>query len=145
MPGPAQWVNGLTAAPDGALYYTEDAAVRKIDRRGVVTTVIENVSVPNCEPIPGAERPPYLRGLAVAPDGTIYVAASACGALLKIVRGRAEPVLRMRAPWSPTAVAVANGAIYVLEYLHTASDNRREWIPRVRKLTRDGKQVMLTR
>jgi hypothetical protein len=27
----------------------------------------------------------------------------------------------------------------VLEYLHTASDDRREWLPRVRKINRDGK------
>lgn len=145
LPGSSQWIDGLTVARDGSLYYADHNAIRKIDRRGRVSTVIENVSVQNCEPIPGGERPPYLRGLAVAPDGTIYVAAASCGALLKITRGRAEPILRMNAPWSPTAVAVANGAIYVLEYLHTATDNRREWIPRVRKLTRDGKQLMLTK
>ncbi|HJQ38885.1 MAG TPA: hypothetical protein VKB93_17250 [Thermoanaerobaculia bacterium] len=145
LPASARWVNGLTVTPDGSLYYTEDAAVRKIDRRGVVSTIVENVAVPNCEPIPGTEYPPYLRGLAVAPDGTVYVAAAGCGALLKITRGRIEPLLRMRTPWSPTAVAVANGEIYVLEYLHTMGDDRRQWIPRVRKLIRDGKQVMLTR
>jgi len=145
LPGSHHWVNGLAAAGDGALYYAEDNAVRKIDRRGVISTVADNISVAQCASIPGSDRPPYLRGLAIAPDGTIYVAASACGALLKIARGRVEPFLRISAPWSPTAVAVHDGEIYVLEYLHTASENRREWIPRVRKIGRDGKQVMLTK
>jgi hypothetical protein len=111
-----------------------------------VTTVKENVSVPGCNVIPGTEGPPNLRGLAVSPDGTIYVAASGCGALLKIdTRGTVSKVLWMNSPWSPTAVAVANGELYVLEYLHTPGDNRREWIPRVRKIQRDGTQVMLTK
>jgi len=139
-----RWLNGLTAGPDGSLYYTEDKAVRKIDARGAVSTVAANVSVANCAAIPGAE-PPYLRGLAVAPDGTIYVAAAGCGALLKITRGRATRFLQTAPPWSPTAVALANGDLYVLEYLHTASDNRQEWIARVRKILRDGTQVMLTK
>ena len=41
-------------------------------------------------------------------------------------------------PWSPTAVAAANGEVYVLEYLHTPGDDRREWLARVRKIARDG-------
>lgn len=141
----ARWINGLTAAPDGSLYYTEDRAVRKVDAHGVVSTIVDNVSVANCASTAGGYPLPYLRGLAVAEDGAVYVAAAGCGALLKVVRGRAMPVLRMRAPWSPTAVAIANGELYVLEYLHTPGDDRREWIPRVRKITRDGRQVMLTK
>jgi hypothetical protein len=134
------WLNGLAAAADGSLYYTEDRAIRRVDARGRVTTVVENVSVPNCAAIPGTQADlPYLRGLAVATDGTIYVAASGCGALLKVDPQHAvRPILRTAAPWSPTAVATSNGDVYVLEYLHTASDNRREWIPRVRKIAKNG-------
>ncbi|HYC61993.1 MAG TPA: hypothetical protein VEK79_20750 [Thermoanaerobaculia bacterium] len=139
------WINGLAAGPGGSLYYTEDRAVRRIDTRGRVSTVADRVAVPNCIAIPGVppiERP-YLRGLAVTPDGTVYVAAAGCGALLKISAGKVTPILRTQAPWSPTAVAVANGEVYVLEYSHTASDNRLEWFPRVRKIARDGKVTML--
>ena len=146
LPGSLQWLNGLAAGPGNTLYYTEDGAIRKIDARGAVSTVVENVSVADCSANPQTERPPNLRGLAVAPDGTIYVAASGCGALLKIdTRGNVSKVLWMNSPWSPTAVAVANGELYVLEYLHTPGDNRREWIPRVRKIQRNGTQVMLTK
>jgi hypothetical protein len=141
------WLNGLASGPDGALYYSEDRAIRKIDPRGRVTTVVENVAVPpKCGSIPGLEgyTAPYLRGLAVADDGTIYVAASACGALLRIDRaGRVTPVLWTSPPWSPTAVAVHGHDLYVLEYLHTASDDRREWVARVRKISGDGKMSII--
>lgn len=142
------WLNGLAPGPDGSLYYTEDAAVRKIDSRGRISTVAARVVVPNCTSIPGieAELRPYLRGLAVNADGSVYVAASGCGALVKIsARGTIIPVLRTTAPWSPTAVALANGEVYVLEYSHTASDDRSEWFPRVRKISRTGVVTMLGR
>lgn len=140
------WINGLAAGPSGSLYYTENDAVRVIDARGRVTTLANVATVPRCVAIPGveAELRPYLRGLAVAGDGTVYVAASGCGALLKITpRGAVAPLLRTAAPWAPTAVAAANGEVFVLEYLHTASDDRREWLPRVRRITRAGAVVTL--
>lgn len=145
-PEPTTWVNGLAAGPDGSLYYTHDRTLRKIDGLGAVTTIAANVKVPGCIAIPGIEpvAQPYLRGLDVAADGTVYVAAAGCAAVLKITpAGRVTPILRTKSPYSPTAVAVANGEVYVLEYLHTASDNRREWLARVRKVTRDGKVVTL--
>ena len=134
------WLNGLTAGPRGTLYYTEDRAVKRIDPQGRVSTVAANVAVPNCTAIPGTDvERPYLRGLAVAADGSVYVAASGCGALLKIdPKGKSSVILRTTAPWAPTDVAFANGEVYVLEYSHTASDNRREWMPRVRKISRNG-------
>jgi len=140
------WLNGLAAAADWSLYYSEDAAVRKIDRSGRVSTIAEGVDVPNCTAIPGTGEAgrPYLRGLAVAADGSVYVAASACGALLKIdPRGTVSTVLRTTAPWSPTAVAIANGEIYVLEYTHTEGDDRSQWMPRVRKISRTGAVSLL--
>ena len=140
------WINGLAPGPNGSLYYAEDRAIRKIDQRGQVTTVAENVTVPNCARVPGAEAAdgPYLRGLAVAADGSIYVAAAGCAALLRVdTKGRVTTILRSSPPWSATAVAVAGRDVYVLEYLHTASDNRVEWLPRVRKISASGKVTML--
>ncbi|HEY6137875.1 MAG TPA: hypothetical protein VI670_08950 [Thermoanaerobaculia bacterium] len=143
---PARNVNGLAPAPDGSLLYTEDRAIRKIDARGRVSTIVANMAVPNCAKIPSDEpqNGAYLRGLAVADDGTIYVAAAGCGALMRVdAAGRAGALLRTAPPWSPTAVAVNGRDVYVLEYLHTASDNRREWIPRIRKIGGDGKVSVL--
>ena len=66
------WLNGLASGHDGALYYTEDRAVRKIDRRGRVSEVVAIPVVDRCTPIPGIDTErPYLRGLAVAADGSI--------------------------------------------------------------------------
>ena len=65
-----------------------------------------------------------------------------CRAVLKITADKkVTTVLQAMSPWSPTAVAVSGSDLYVLEYLHTASDNRREWLPRVRKLSSDGRVV----
>jgi len=135
------WINGLAAGADGSLFYSEDKAVRKIDGRGVVTTLVKRVSVENCTRIPSIEREsePYLRGLAVAADGAIFVAATGCGAVLKITpAGKITTVLRTTAPWSPTAVAAADGTLYVLEYVHTAEENRPAWVPRVRTVSPKG-------
>jgi hypothetical protein len=146
--GSPSWINGLATGADGSLYYTHDRTLRKISGRGIVSTVAANVTVPGCVAIPGigpATRP-YLRGLDVAPDGTVFVAAAGCGAVLEITAaGRVTPILRTVSPYSPTAVAVSNGEVYVLEYLHTASDDRREWLPRVRKVTRTGTVVTLVK
>lgn len=144
--GSVSWINGLAAGADGFLYYTHDRTLRKIGGRGIVSTVATAVTVPNCVPIPGIgqETRPYLRGLDVAPDGTAFIAAAGCGAVLKISpTGGVTPILRTISPYSPTAVAISNGEVYVLEYLHTASDNRREWLARVRKVTRNGSVLTL--
>ena len=138
--GALPWVNGLAAGSDGSLYYTEDTAVRKIDPRGVVFTLATNIAIPDCAAIPGIEdAKPYLRGLAIAADGTVFVAASGCGTVLKITpRGKLTTVLQTTSPWSPTAVAISPSGLYVLEYLHTSTEDRLAWLPRVRKVLPTG-------
>jgi sugar lactone lactonase YvrE len=136
------WVNGLAATADGSVYFAEDRAVKRITPQGKLTTVVANIKVSDCISVPGAEPElgPYLRGLDVDAHGTVYVAAAGCGAVLKITPDKkVTTVLRTSSPWSPTAVAVSGTDLYVLEYLHTASDNRREWVPRVRKVSADGR------
>jgi len=138
---PLKWLNGMAAGPDGVVYFSENSSVRRITPQGEVSTLASNIRVADCQPPPGASPRlgPFLRGLDVASDGSVYVAANGCCALLKIdPQGQVTPVLRSVSPWSPTGVAVHGDAVFVLEYLHTASDDRREWTPRVRKLSRDG-------
>ena len=144
--GPLRWLNGMATGPGGAIFYTEDRAVRRVDPGGAVSTVAGDVRVPGCARIPGiaSELGPHLRGLDVDSNGTVYVAASGCAAVLRIAPGgKVDPVLRAESPWSPTSVAVAGRDLYVLEFLHTASDDRREWIPRVRKLSHDGQITLV--
>lgn len=141
--GPLRWLNGMAEGPDGAVYLTENNAVRKITRGGELSTILDGTQT-GCES-PGrfaSEPGPYFRGLDVDADGTVYVAATGCGSVLKVSReGKATVILHASSPWSPTGVVVSGRNIYVLEYLHTEGDDRREWIPRVKKISPDGKVV----
>ena len=142
---PLEYVNGLAAAPGGSLYYTENRALRRIDPKGRVSTIAERVSLATCPHIPGNDpNDPFLRGLAVDSAGTAYVAASGCGSVIKISRdGRITTILQLESPWSPTAVALFGDTIYVLEYLHTAVEDRLAWLPRVRRITPDGRSAII--
>ncbi len=140
--GPLRWLNGIVTGPDGSVYYTENRAVRKITPQGELTTIVENVTLPGCGSVPGVgpDLGPYFRGLEVDTRGNIFVAATGCGAVVKISPDkRVSTVLRTSSPWSPTGVAVSGGDLFVLEYLHTASDNRKEWLPRIKRLSSDGR------
>jgi sugar lactone lactonase YvrE len=89
-----------------------------------------------------ANQGSYFRGLDVDAQGTVYVAATGCRAVLKITADKkVTTVLRTSGPWSPTGVAVFGSDLYVLEYFHTPGDNRREWLPRIRKVASDGSVV----
>jgi hypothetical protein len=142
---PLPYLNGLAAAPDGSLYFTENRAIRRVSPSGEVSTVVSRVALRTCPRIPGNEPDdPLLRGLAVDSTGTVFVAASGCGSVLKVTPGgEVSTVLHLRGPWSPTAVALHDGDLYVLEYLHTAVEDRRQWVPRVRKISADGTEAVL--
>ncbi len=143
---PLRWLNGLTGGADGHLYFTENSSVRRVTLQGKVETVVSNVQVPGCVAIPGNSQSegPHLRGLSVDADGMIYVAASGCGSLLKITpEGRITRLVQCELPWSPTAVALFSSDIYVLEYFHTEKEDRRAWVPRVRKISANGKSEVI--
>jgi sugar lactone lactonase YvrE len=135
----------MAAAPDGSLYYTENDAIRRISARGEVSTVAEHIVLSPCASVPGSDaNDPLLRGLTVDASGTIYAAASGCGSVLKITStGQITTLLQLESPWSPTAVARHGRDLYVLEYLHTAVEDRRLWLPRVRRISPDGKSVII--
>lgn len=139
---PLRWLNGLAAAPDGSVYFTENKAVKRITSDGKLTTLVDNVTVSGGDSVPGIEAglAPYLRGLDVDAQGTVYVAATACAVVLKITADKKiTTILRSSSPWSPTGVAKSGDDLYVLEYFHTVGDNRREWFPRIRRLASDGR------
>ena len=142
--GPLRWLNGTAMGPDGSLYYTENKAIRRITPQGKLVTVIDSVTLSGCDSVPEVEahQGPYFRGLDVDAQGIVYVAATGCRAVLKITPDKkVTTVLRTQGPWSPTGVAVFGSELYVLEYFHTPGDNRREWLPRVRKVASDGSVV----
>ncbi|HKQ48686.1 MAG TPA: SMP-30/gluconolactonase/LRE family protein [Phycisphaerae bacterium] len=145
--GPLMHINGIAAGPDNSLYYTEDDAIRRISAMGQVTTVatVSALVGPGAPgSIPGVEQRPYLRGLAVDARGVMYVADSGDARVLKITPdGKFTTLLQLQSPWSPTAVALFGGDVYVLEYLHVAGDDRLAWLPRVRKISADGKSTII--
>jgi hypothetical protein len=138
------WINGLASGPEGSLYYTEDNAVRRINARGEVSTIAAVTGLTDRPVIPGSEKRPYLRGLKVDPAGIVYVADAADARLLKITPdGRAATILQLESPWAPTDVAVFGDILYVLEFLHTPGDDRLAWMPRIRKITPDGRSTII--
>jgi hypothetical protein len=135
------FVSDLAVGPDGSLYFTADDAVRRIDARGVVSTVARNVRPSPCTAVPGIDRAsgPLLRGLAVDSAGNVYVAATGCGSVLRISRsGDVSTVVNVDDGWSPTGVAIFSADVYVLEFLGAGSDDRRAMIPRVRRIGGGG-------
>jgi hypothetical protein len=141
-------VFGLAGGPHGSLYVSSWDAVFKVNPDGTVATVVHPVVVKDCDEDRADHKPtnrlPYLRGIAVDETGTIYAAATSCHRVLKITPdGKIESILRAERPWSPTGVALHGGAVYVLEYTNANGGPDEGWLPRVRKLGRDGQVTTL--
>src|SRR5436189_53366 len=127
-------IKGLAFGPDDSLYVAYPSAVLKVTTNETVSTVIHPITVPDCDrefpPATPESHSPYLRGLAVDARGTIFAAATGCRAVVKITAdGQVSVVLRAERPWSPTGIAVHGEEVYVMEYEHSNSANREEWVP----------------
>jgi hypothetical protein len=141
---PLSHLNGITAGPDGSIYYTEDSSIRRINAKGRISTVATVPALVGGPSIPGTNQHPYLRGLNVDAHGVMYVADNGAARVLKITReGKITTLLQLESPWSPTGVAVFGDVVFVLEFLHTPVDDRLAWLPRVRKITSDGKSTII--
>ena len=144
MGRPLPHLNGIAAGPDCSLYYTEDTAIRRITAEGKISVAATVRALARGPSIPGTDQHPYLRGLAVDARGVMYVADNGDARVLKITpAGKTTTLLQLQSPWSPTAVALFGSEVYVLEFLHTAEEDRGAWLPRVRKITADGKSTII--
>lgn len=137
-------ITGLATGPDGSLYLTYARAVQKVTLDGQATMLVDSLVVADCDhDVPQGFSAPYLRGLAVDQDGTVFAAATGCRCVLKIAPGgKVETILKAEKPWSPTGVALHTSNVYVLEYKNHNGEPA-EWQPRVRMLARDGKVTVL--
>ena len=139
-----EWINGIATGPGGSFYYTENNAIRRIAADGSVTTIATVSPLASGPAIPGVEQRPYLRGLKVDGNGVTYVADSGDARVLKITSdGKISTLVQLESPWAPTDVAIFGDVVYSLEYLHTPGDDRVTWMPRVRKITPDGKSTII--
>ena len=137
-------INGLAAGPDSSLYYTEHNGIRKISKDGRVSVYAIVAALVIGPSIPGVEQRPYLRDLDVDSNGVIYVADNGDARVLKITPDlEITTLVQTQSPWAPTAVAQFRGDVYVLEFSHTEGDDRTKWMPRIRKITPDGKSSII--
>lgn len=111
---------------------------------GAVTTLVERPEVTDCDPIPPPDGLPGFQGLDVATNGTVYAAATGCRAVLKIAPSKSsETLVKSEAPWSPTAVALHDGDLHILEWTNPNDGPSARWRPRVRKLSADDQLTIL--
>src|SRR5687767_10740439 len=137
-------VGGMAFGPDGSLYLSDGASIRKVTMEGTVTTVGSGLDFRDRKDQPRflSGLSGSLTGLAVASDGTVYAADSGNRRLLKVTPdGKIEAILRTEPPFFPNGVAVTGNDLYVLEVGFTLPNISSG--PRVRKISADGKQTIL--
>ncbi len=147
-----QHITGITSARDGSLYITEasnsnTSTIRKITMDGKIKIIASYAGKVGGKNLPLETTPAYCRGLAVDSSGNIYVAATGSRSILKITpQGKVTTILEEPGKWTPTSVTIFGGEIYILEWHDVAEADlevRKAWIPRVRKIGRDGKIITL--
>lgn len=138
-------VGGIAFGPDGSIYLTDGAAIRKVAMDGEVTTIASGLDFRDRKDQPRflAGLSGSLTGLSVASDGTIYATDSANRRLLKVSPdGKFAVILRTEPPYFPNGVAAVGNDVYVLEVGFTLPNISSG--PRVRKISPDGRQTILT-
>jgi sugar lactone lactonase YvrE len=138
-------VGNMAFGPDGSIYLSDGASVRKVAMDGTVITLAKGLDVRTRDDKPTLFGGSYgnLAGLTVNSAGTVYVADAGNRRLFKIDRdGKVDVVLRTDPPYFPNGVvAVPGGDLYVLEVGFTIPSS---WSgPRVRKITADGTSTIL--
>lgn len=134
-------ITGLAHGPDGTLYVACLTSIMKVKTDGTFIRLVDLAVLKGCDQDADTS---FLRGLGVDTQGTVYAAAAGCRGIVKVTAaGKVETVLKAERPWSPTGIAVQGDDVYVLEYTNANGHLREDWLPRVRKLSRDGKVTTL--
>jgi sugar lactone lactonase YvrE len=137
-------IGGMTVAADGNIYLTDGDSLRRVTLDGIVTTLARDLTTRTSEDSPTLFGGNHggLAGLSVGPDGTAFVVDSGNRRLLKIREGKTQVVVRSEPPFFPTGAAITpTGDVYILEVGLTLPNISSG--PRVRKLTTDGKTIVI--
>jgi hypothetical protein len=131
---------GMAFGPDGALYLSDGASVRRVAPDGAVSTLADGLDLKGAgrNPVEGEVRWGGLMGLTLGARGEVYVADYRNRRVLKITPGgEVSTAAQTEQPWAPTGVALSGGGdLYVLEFGLTPSN-----AARVRRLSPDGRVV----
>ena len=123
--------SGIAVDRHGQIYFLDTGSGRwKIDTRGGLTHLSGVLS----------------HWLAIDENSRFAGTRLPTGSLGEISKVGIRPIttlVQTQSPWSPTAVALFGSDVYVLEFLHTVRDVRRDWLPRVRKITSDGSSTII--
>ena len=79
---------GIAVDDEGVVFFTEDRAIRMVDHDGFVSTLVRTVSTSY-----GGALSPFLKGIAVGPQGELYVADTGHGRVLRVTRGGALAIV----------------------------------------------------
>lgn len=135
-------VNGIAVGADDTVYIAGNHTIRKVSKGGQVSTMIGPLAtLEGCVKVTGIPKKhrPYMHGLTVDGSGTVYVAATGCASVLKVTAdGKMSTLVKAEDGWAPTGVAMYEKDLYILEYKNAGSSNKRDWLPRVRKVAADG-------
>ena len=147
----ASWDDGVTAlaaGPDQSVYVGTWTGLLKVSSLGAVAVIKRPLTIPECDVDFADHKPgnklPFVRGVAVLPDGTIFAAATSCHAVVRISRsGDIETILRSERPWSPTGLALHGRDLYVLEYTNANGPATEGWRPRIRMIDPAGHVIAI--
>jgi sugar lactone lactonase YvrE len=134
-------VQGLAWGPRGLLYVADQDAIRTVTQDSVVATLARGLLAkrPIVNVLMEAE---HLFGLAVAAEGTVFVADHGGARVLKISpEGRVSIAASSERPWAPTGVAVSGDDLMILEV--GSSPLGRLLGPCVRRVSADGRVTTL--
>lgn len=136
-------IGAIAVGLDGTLFVTDAPAVRKVSPDGRVSTLARGGRLLKAT-LAGrlfGDRSGTLMGAAVDASGNVSVANYGGRRVVRISpSGAVSSVLESGVPWAPSGVALAGGALYVLEYGAWPGSGMSV---RVRRLGADGRITVL--
>mgnify|MGYP001029975046 CR=1 FL=1 len=125
-------IKWMTCTPDGVVYVIDNNDLKKIDKQGHISLVVDKLSEKKQD---GSTS--YLSGPNVDANGNVYISDYDAQQVKKISVDKTITVFaKTNLPWSPTGSLVApNGDFWILECSPTNE-------VRVERITKDGRRII---